>query len=172
MSTRITDSNGNIFHDESGVVTLTEDTLESLRDFGPKVAVTTLTSAQVKALRGTPATLVAAPGAGKINIVTSVFFHLDYGSNVFTESSDNLVVQYGDSGTDITGSIETTSSWLTNNADAWGIAVPAAVLLGASATAGVNETIELFNTGDGEIGGNAGNDNVVKVVVTYHTVTI
>lgn len=172
MSTRLTDSDGNIFHDENKVVTLTEATLESLRDFGPKVATTTLTSAQVKALRGTPATLIAAPGAGKINVVTSIFFHLDYGSNVFTESADNLVVQYGDSGVDITASIETTTSWLVNNADAWGTAVPAAIVLGADATAGINETVELFNTGDGEIGGNAANDSVVTVVVTYHTVTI
>ena len=58
------------------------------------------------------------------------------------------------------------------SADAFGTAVPAAILTGEAATAGVNETIQLTNTGDGEFAGNAGNDNTVTVVVNYHTVEL
>lgn len=166
MSTNLTDRDGVSLVDNAGNILVGETPNQMYS------ARTVLTSAQVKALRATPATLVAAPGAGKINIVDSVFFYLTYGSNVFTESSDNLVVEYGDSGVDITGAIETTGSWLVASANAFGAAVPAAILTGAAATAGVNETIQLTNTGDGEIAGNAGNDNTVTVVVNYHTIEL
>lgn len=139
---------------------------------GSRVATVNLTSAQVKALRATPFTLVAAPGAGKINIVESVTLQLNYGgTNAFTESADNLVVEYGDSGQDITASIETTG-FIDQTSDRFAIVYPATIATMATATVGVNETIQLFNTGDGEIAGNAANDNTLNVTVAYRTVSI
>lgn len=141
-------------------------------DAGPKVAVVNFTSAQVKALRGTPGTLVAAPGAGKAIVVDSVTLQLNYGgTNAFTESTDNLVVQYGDSGTDITASIETTG-FIDQTSDQLAVYYPADIATMATATAGVNEEVQLFNTGDGEIGGNAAGDNTLNVTVAYHIVTM
>lgn len=141
-------------------------------DAGPKVAVVNLTSAEVKALRATPKTLVAAPGAGLSVVVDSITLQLNYGgTNAFTESADNFVVQYGDSGTDITASIETTG-FIDQTADQLAVIYPASIATMATATAGVNEEVQLFNTGDGEIAGNAAGNNTLNVTVAYHIVTM
>lgn len=173
MSTRLTDAEGNILHNEAGEVILSEDILEAQATqlaTGINVTSVNLTAAQVKALRATPAVLVPAPGAGKLIVVESVTLQLNYGgTNAFTESADNLVVQYNDSGQDITGSIETTG-FIDQTADAIAIIRPAAIATMAAATVGVNEAVELFNTGDGEIAGNAANNNTLNVTVAYRIV--
>ena len=139
---------------------------------GGLLATVNLTSAQVKALRATPATIIAAPGAGKLIVVDSVTLQLNYGgTNVFTESIDNLVLEYGDSGTDITASIETTGL-IDQSADTTAVYYPANIAAMANATVGINESVQLFNTGDGEIAGNAANDNTLNVTVSYHIVSM
>lgn len=139
---------------------------------GGLVETITLTSAEVKALRAAPKTIIAAPGAGKAIVVDSVTLQLNYGgTNAFTESTDNLVLQYGDSGTDITGSIETTG-FIDQTADTLAIYYPANIAAMATATIAANEVVELFNTGDGEIAGNAANDNTLVVTVGYRVITI
>lgn len=170
MSTRLTDSEGNILHSVDGTVILSEDIIDESITEGVKVAKTNLTSAEVKALRATPKTLIAAPGAGKIVVVESVTLQLNYGgTNAFTESADNLVVQYTDSGQDITGAIETTG-FIDQTADMVAVYYPAAIAAMATATVGVNEAVELFNTGDGEIAGNAAGNNTLNVTVAYRVV--
>lgn len=124
-----------------------------------------LTSAQVKALRSTPQDLTAAPGADKFIQLLGATLTLDYGSNAFTESSDNLVIQYETSGVDATAAI-TSNGFLTATADTLAVAVPAAIA-GAAASSFNNKKLQLFNTGDGEIAGNAANDSVLTVSVTY-----
>lgn len=131
-----------------------------------------LTNAEVKALRATPKTLVAAQGADTLVVVESVALRLNYGgTNAFTESADNLVVQYGNSGQDITGAIETTG-FIDQTADTTAIYYPASIAAMAAATVGVNEEVQLFNTGDGEIGGNAANDNTLDVWVAYRVLDL
>jgi len=173
MSTNLTDSAGNILHDADGDVILSETILANQATqlaSGINVATVNLTSAEVKALRATHKTLIAAPGAGKLVVVESVTLQLNYGgTNAFTESADNLVVQYTDSGTDITGAIETTG-FIDQTADTVAVYYPAAIAGMATATAGVNEAVELFNTGDGEIAGNAAADNTLNVTVAYRIV--
>lgn len=137
-----------------------------------QVDTVTLTAAQVKGLRAAPATLVAAPGAGKLVVVESLVLQLNYGgNNGFTESTDNLVLQYNDSGQDITGAIEMTG-FIDQTADTVAIYYPAAIAAMAAATVGVNEAVELFNTGDGEIAGNAANDNTLVATIAYRVVTL
>jgi hypothetical protein len=137
-----------------------------------KVDTVTLTSAQVKGLRAAPATLVAAPGAGKMVVVESLALQLNYGgSNAFTETADNLILQYGDSGQDITAAIETTG-FIDQTADMVAIIYPATIATAAAATVAVNEVVELFNTGDGEIAGNAGNNNTLVATIAYRVVTL
>lgn len=126
----------------------------------------TLTSAQVKALRATPATLVAAPAAGKVLEFIKLYLFLDYGSNAFTETADNLAVKYENgAGATVSEAIETTG-FIDQTADTMITAGPAAQ--GALAkTACDGKALVLHNTGDGEIAGNAANDSVVRYKVVY-----
>lgn len=130
-------------------------------------AEVSLTSAVVKALRATPATLVAAPGAGKVLEFVSAALFLDYGgSNAFTETADNLAVKYTDgSGIAVSQAIETTG-WIDQTADTMTTA-QAKIDVIAAKTASENKALVLHNTGDGEIAGNAGNNNTVRVKVAY-----
>lgn len=127
--------------------------------------VTELTSAQVKALKATPIALTAAPGADKFIQLLGATFALDYGSNVFTESDDDLVIEYETSGVDACAAIESTG-FLDQAADMIATAIPSAIA-GAAATSFNNKKLMLKNDGDGEIGGNAANDSVLRVCVTY-----
>lgn len=127
----------------------------------------TLTSAQVKALRATPATLVAAPGAGKSLMLVGALLKLNYGgTNAFTESADNLAIKYTDgSGAAVSQTIES-GSFITATADTYSNALPKIDVI-AAATGVENQALVLHNTGDGEIAGNAANDNTLSIRVYY-----
>lgn len=127
--------------------------------------VTNLTSAQVKALKATPIALTAAPGADKFIQLLGATLTLDYGSNAFTESSDDLVIEYETSGVDATAAI-TSNGFLTATADTLAVAVPAAIA-GAATASFKGKKLMLNNSGDGEIAGNAANDSQLTVAVTY-----
>lgn len=138
---------------------------------GGLVKTTTITNAQIKALRAAPLDLIAAPGAGKMIVVDSLTLQLNYaGTNVFTETTDNFVLEYSD-GQDITGAIETTG-FIDQSADTVAVYYPSNIAAMATATVGVNKSVRLFNTGDGEIAGNAGADNTMLATVMYRVVTI
>jgi len=130
---------------------------------------TIITAAQIKAIRATPITLVPAIGAGRILEFLSATLILDYGSEVFTESADNLAVRYTDgSGVIVSDSIETTG-FIDQTADTVTRGVPitdAIVTLAASA----NQPLVLHNTGDGEIAGNASDDSVVTVYTLFRII--
>ena len=124
-----------------------------------------LSNADIKALRGTKKELVATPGADYFVELISAVLILDYGSEVLTESVDNLVIQYATSGVDATAAIEMTG-FIDSTADIIAV-IPALTLTGVAATNLVNNALELFNTGDGEFGGNASNDTTMTVKVNY-----
>jgi len=120
------------------------------------------------ALRATPITMVAAPGAGKVlEFVSAVLFFDRAGA--YTESADNLAFKYENgSGQAASETIETTG-FVDAASDAVMPVKPvtSAVILTASC---VNKALVLHNTGDGELGGgNASNEVVVKVVYREHT---
>jgi len=126
--------------------------------------VVSLTNAEIKALRATPKVLVDAPGAGWFLELHKAILILDYGTNVLTESTDNLVIEY-DGGVDATGAIETTG-FIDQAADQMAVILPAAIAT-ALASGIVNKSLKLFNTGDGELAGNAALDTKMKVIVEY-----
>lgn len=141
-------------------------TTVSLSEKSIRHAFISLTNAQIKALRATPITLVAAPGAGKsIEFISAVLF-LTAGANVLTESTANLAVKYVDgSGTQISETIECTgfidqaaSTMTTGRAKLDGI---------AAQTACENKALVLHNLGAGEFGGNAAADALLRVKVAY-----
>ena len=150
----------------TGVVTLADNTI--------KHATVNITNAQIKALRAAPKELVAAPGANKFIEFISAWLFLDYGSNVLTESDDNLAVKFTDgSGAAVSQTVEATG-FIDQAADTLTNALPKIDAIVAAAAGAVNKALVLHNTGDGEYGGNAGADTVMKVKITYriHDVTV
>lgn len=130
-----------------------------------KTDTITITNAQLKTLRASPKELVAAPAAGSMVEFVSAVIAMNYGSNVLSETADNLVIQYHTSGLDASAEIETTG-FLDQAADMVAV-VKGASIAGAAATSFVAQALEIFNNGDGEFGGNAGADTILTVKVTY-----
>ena len=125
----------------------------------------TLTAARVKALATTPIELVAAQGAGKQIHFMGASFKLNYGSEVFAESGDNLAVKYTNaSGVAVSDTIEMTG-FIDQSADTYTNAVPVKDAIVAAAAA-ENQALVLDNVGS-NITGNASNDSTVDVRVYY-----
>jgi len=130
-----------------------------------------VTNAQLKALRATPKTLVAAPGAAFVLEFVSAWLFLDYGTNVLTESADNLAIKYTDgSGQAVSETIESTG-FIDATADAVMPVQPIATTAVILKTACANKALVLHNAGDGEIAGNAANDTVLRVKIAYRVHT-
>lgn len=126
-----------------------------------RVAAVNLTANEIKALRATPKTLVAAPGAGKFIELVSAFLQLTFVTPAYGETADNLAIRYTDgSGTIASQTIEaggfmdiTTGAKITN-------ALPKIDQIGIE----VNAPLVLHNTGDGEY---ASGNGTMKVIVVY-----
>ena len=125
-----------------------------------------LSNADIKALRATKQELVATPGAGYFVEVVSVTLILDYGTNVLSESGDDLVVEYATSGDDITAAIEMTG-FIDQTADTVMIVGPTNPLAANAAADMASNAVQLFNTGTDEFGGNAGADTTMTVKIAY-----
>lgn len=131
----------------------------------------TLTNAEIKALRATPKSLVAAPGAGYVLQFVSAVLKLKAGTNVLTESADNLAIKYTNgSGVAVSETIEATG-FIDQSADTQTQtnAIKDAIVASASAE---NKALVLHNTGDGEYAGNAAADATMNVYITYRIVTV
>lgn len=128
-------------------------------------AEVSLTSQQVKALRATPQTLVAAQGAGTVIEFVSGMVFLDYGTNAFTETADNLALYYAGETVGVSEVIECTG-FIDQTADMV-IEVRPTASAAKTATNAVNKSITVKNTGDGEIGGDAANGNVLRFKIAY-----
>lgn len=117
-------------------------------DAGGAVAVvdTVLTNAQIKLLRATPVELVADPGDGEALILESVELLLNAGT-AYTESADNLVIEYED-GTDIL-TVETTGFLDQTTAQRRFMQAEQVTVVNPIASSG----IQIKNSGDGEFGG-------------------
>jgi len=131
----------------------------------PQVAEVTLTNAQVLALRATPATLVAAPGAGLRLQFLGASLNISAASGAWGETTDNLGVMQGTG--QVSDTIEATG-FIDQTAKTHTAARPAVDGIGADAQM-VNTALKLKNLGDGEYtGGNAA--STIKVSVLYRTV--
>jgi hypothetical protein len=152
----------------SGAITVANNAITSAKmsEAVMKVVKVTLTNAEIKALRATPKTLVAAPGANKVVQYVSAILKLKAGANVLTETADNLGVKYTNgSGVqvsediEVTGFIDQAANTQTN--------APAkkdAIVVSSGAE---NKALVLHNTGDGEYAGNAAADATMEVYITY-----
>lgn len=126
-------------------------------------AVVQLTNAQLLALRATPQTVIAAPGAGKAVIVDEVYMHLDVTTTGYTESAANVAVEYS-GGTDIV--VVEATGFVDQATDQSRLQVPDYTTI---FTPVANEAVQLKNNGAGEwTGGNAA--NTLSVRIKYHIV--
>lgn len=130
-----------------------------------QIAIGTLTSAQVKALRATPIAMVAAPGVGFMHEFVSGQLILDYGSNVFTEAGYNLDVRLGT--VQVSQTVETTG-WIDTAGDALTNIVPKLDAI-ANKASSENKALNINNSGAAEIAGNAAADSVVRYRIAYRT---
>lgn len=126
------------------------------KDFYKEVS---LTAAEMLALRATPKTLVAAPGAGRFLEFLGAVFIYDYAA-AFTESADNLAIRY----TDGSGAIVSTTLETTGLLDATSDQVRTFKPITTDVTPVANSPLVLHNTGDGEFGGTG---SPVRVKVKY-----
>lgn len=138
----------------------------TVKGYGDFTAEVTITSAEILALRATPKTLVAAPGAGLLTEFVSMQLILDYNSAAYTETSDNLAVKFNNgSGVQVSQAIEATG-FIDQTADTVTNALPKIDAIAAAANA-VNKALVLHNTGDGEYA--SGNSPIrAKVVFRLH----
>lgn len=125
-------------------------------------AEVSITSAQVLALATTPITLVAAPGAGKVLQFLGATLILDYGTATYTESSDNLTINYTDeSGLTVSEVIECTG-FIDATTDKMITAVPVKdIILVANAALVLSNENDNFAVGDGVLR--------VKTLYAVHT---
>lgn len=131
---------------------------------------TTIVSADVLLLRAAPITLVPSLGATKLIEFLSAILLLDHGgSNDFTETADNLAIRYTDgSGIVVSDAIET-GGFIDQSADTITRSVPVKDAI-VTAAGSVGEALVIHNTGDGEIGGNAGDDNDLVIWTLFRVI--
>ena len=133
-----------------------------------QTAKVTIANADVKKLKGTPYTLVAAPGAGKmIEFLSATLVH-DYATAAFQESADNLAIRFTNgSGAIVSDTIETTG-WLDQTADTATSAILKKDAIVATASA-INKALVLHNTGDDEFATGGG---AIVAYVRYRVLTL
>jgi len=137
----------------------------------------TLTSAQIKALHGTPIDIVAAPGSGKVIVPIGGICKFTYGgTNVFVAGASQIIsLYYG------------TTQPCVGNASVTGLISNAAIVASASSYSsstqvGPGQNIALatleniritaYNPIVTEISGNAGNNNTIHIAFMYYVVTL
>ena len=140
-------------------------------NLGTVTSVVTLTAAQIKLLRATPIEVIPAPGAGKVIEFVSAILKLNYGSEGFTESADNLVLEYDGGSAAVCSQVIEATGFIDQTADTQTNALPVVDTIDASADI-ENKNIAIFNNGDGEIAGNASDDSTIDVHITYRVHTM
>jgi len=141
-----------------------------------QTASKTVTSAQIKAMRATPIELVAAPGAGKMIVVSSITGKFVYGgSNVFVAGAVQTIgVYYNNNTTNVSTTTLLPNAMIVSATSRLSAISPTQspinnVALGIAD----NVNVALWQNGSAtEISGNAANDNTLLVVVTYTIVTL
>lgn len=136
---------------------------------GLLVASSAITSAQVKALHGTPIQVIAAPGAGKFIEVISASGTMNYGgTNVFVAGVGQSIDLYWSTTVRIMQLI------INSQVVASASQATAGGLIGASSPYAnlENDAVNLYNVSATEISGNAAGNNTVSYNILYRIVTI
>ncbi|MGD2065786.1 MAG: hypothetical protein PVI43_01275 [Candidatus Bathyarchaeota archaeon] len=133
-------------------------------------ATVTLSATEIKALATTQIELVAAPAAGSALVFEGAVLKLVAGSEVLTESGDNLGIKYtDDSGVQVSQTIESTG-FIDQAADTYTNARPDINAI-VAASAGEAAPLVIDNLGN-NFAGNASDDAQLVISTTYRVVTI
>lgn len=138
-------------------------------DGADQFAEVALTNAEIKALRASPKTLIAAPGAGKMIMLRKIVLLLDAGTNVLTETAANLDVRFVGVASPVLLTLEATG-FIDQAADTSTQGLVASDKIVSKANS-ENKGIELFNNGAGEYGGNAANDALLRAKLWYSVIS-
>jgi len=128
--------------------------------------VVTLTNAQIKAMRASPVVLLPAPGVGWWYEIEDVVLILNAGSNVLSESTANLQVRYGASGSVYPLAVIEMTGFIDQAVDQLSINYAVAIVT-TPASGVVNKTVEIYNNGAAEFAGNAALDATMTIIVNY-----
>lgn len=133
-----------------------------------------ITPAQLRALRATPITLVAAPGAGKFVELVAMHAWLDYGTtahNAPTNANDDISARYTDGNGTQVATLEATG-FVNATADQHRIvnATSGAPNSPAQYTPVENAALVAHNSGGAEYGGTG--DSPLKIEVFYRVRTL
>lgn len=129
----------------------------------------TLTNSQIKALNGTPITVIPAQGAGRVIRLISASAKLNYGTSVFVASvAQTIVINY-------TGSLAIQATLVPNAqivASASQFCLPILVSSFSTNLIVDNQGLRLRNSSATEITGNAANDSTISYSITYQVLQI
>jgi hypothetical protein len=152
-----------LFNLDARVTDLEDATVENGALLRAEVAVS---ASELLALRATPKTLVAAPGAGMLLEFVSSVIILDAGT-AYVETADNVAIRYANTTGDIVSETLETTGFLDTATDAVAT-LRAKEGLVATKTASENKSLVLHNTGDGEFTTGTG---TLRVKVLYRVWT-
>lgn len=150
---------GDATEDSAGVVSLDQRLID--------YAEVTVSSAELLALRATPKTLVAAPGAGKVLQFLSAILIADNGT-AYVVGTNDIAIRYKDGTGDIISNTVDTAGLLDQTVDIMTQVLP---LITDSKTPKAdceNMPLVLHNTGAGELTTGTG---VVRVKINYNVWT-
>jgi hypothetical protein len=132
-----------------------------------------LTNSQIKALVGTPITLVAAPGSGNfVNIINGSSSLTYGGTNAFTNASNVPISLFFGANTNAAICEVLSQQSVVATSSQFFIGAPAMLGANASSTANNAAVIISIPSGSTNIGGNAANNNTMKVFVTYQILAL
>ena len=123
------------------------------------------TSAQVKLLHGTPQIIVPAPGAGYFLQFVCAHLMLDYSTNAFTETADNMQIVYGVSAAVVASQTIEGTGFIDQTADTYTTALPKIDVIATKAQLD-NIALYLYNAND-EYAGNASGLSVLRIRTFY-----
>lgn len=126
-----------------------------------KMVQTNITDAQIRALGGTPITIIPAPGAGLVAVPMSITIEKDASAGVYV-GNPSLVVRYSGIGTNLTNAAYALTFTSTTDANATHTA--SYDLLNATPS---NTAVVLTHTAAEMTGGNSA--NTLRVTAMYYT---
>lgn len=137
------------------------------------VATGTLSQANIQAMNGTPVTLIAAPGAGKLIVVDDIEFLHTYSTTAYTNGGD-VAIQYNTSAVAVQAfdvalvTAASTQNFVWKPTAAYSATATAATQTDLSTSA--NKALEITNATAAFATGNAA--NIFKYKIRYRTVTL